>query len=596
VTNGNNSIYLPAQGFQAFSSQPNDTKRRDFSLTETLIKTLGRHTISAGGDILHRFHGERSTYNQSPSATFNGHFTGNIFADFLLGYGRSFSQGAGESGSTAGWMIGLYGQDQFKARSNLIVTAGLRWDPSTPPAIAGGRGAAFIPGQKSTRYPNAPVDLVFAGDTGIPVSLIRKSYGYFEPRLGVAWQPNPKTTVRSAFGLFTTPFEDAFYNRVWDVAPFAPSYTPPTSDTQYVPFDNPWKNLGNGTSPFPPFAAPNQVPPNTVTFGQGNDLPAVFDPNLKLGITQSWNLSLEQQFSDTLALHLAYVASESYHQATTVQRNPGATGAVGVANDPIRDRRLNPDFGTIIQVQDGATASYSSLQVGIEKKMSHGIQIQSNFTWSRTTDVGGSGDPTFESSVSDPLDIRHDKGLSSLNVPIVSVTNAVYDAPSFEHRNFLIKNLLGGWELSGIFTAESGVPFTINGGMGNDRSGFSVGQDRADVVPGQPLMIRQGGKSNWLNHYFNPKAFTNNNYGTPGNSEKFSIQEAPIQTMDAAIMKNWNFKERYGAQFRWEMFNAFNHPSYGQPDNNPEDSNFGQIQGTGNVPPRVMQAGLKLTF
>ena len=159
-----------------------------------------------------------------------------------------------------------------------------------------------------------------------------------------------------------------------------------------------------------------------------------------------------------------------------------------------------------------------------------------------------------------------------------------------------MKSVLGGWELSAIYTAESGEPFTINGGMGNNRSGFDVGQDRADRVQGVPLKLRQGGKSNWINHYLNPAAFTNNQYGTAGNSEKYSLQSPPVNTMDSAFIKNFSYKEKILTQFRWEMFNALNSPSYGSPDNNPEDSNFGQITGTGPIKARVMQAALKVTF
>jgi hypothetical protein len=250
------------------------------------------------------------------------------------------------------------------------------------------------------------------------------------------------------------------------------------------------------------------------------------------------------------------------------------------------------------------------LQAGIEHKFSHSFQLQSNFTWSRTTDVGGSGDPDFESSVSDPFDIGHDKGLSSLNVPIVWVTYGLYHAPTFQNSNRLIKNILGGWELSAINTAESGEPFTINGGNGNNNSGYNEGQDRADVVPGQNWQIRQGGKAHWLNNYFNPAAFQQNEIGTPGNMGKYQIHEPPVHYMDAAMIKNFNYGERFHMQFRWEMFNALNQPSYGQPNNNPtrvagqpydpnnpnDVGSFGQITGIGPVPPRVMQAALKITF
>lgn len=110
------------------------------------------------------------------------------------------------------------------------------------------------------------------------------------------------------------------------------------------------------------------------------------------------------------------------------------------------------------------------------------------------------------------------------------------------------------------------------------------------------MLVRRGGKSNWLNNYFNQAAFTNNAYGTAGNSKKFQLQEAPIETADIAVMKNWSAYERYKLQFRAEAFNALNHPSFGQPDSNPGDSNFGEISGIGNIPPRVLQGGLKFSF
>jgi outer membrane receptor protein involved in Fe transport len=599
VNNGNVSQYTPTVGFTSFSSNPFKTKRMEYSLTETFTKTIGNHTLSAGVDVFHRHHTESSQFVESPVIGFNGEYTGVPFADFLLGEAAGITQGAGEFNATTQWMVGSYAQDQYKVRPNLTATLGLRWDPNTPAHVAGGRGADYVMGQQSTRFPNAPLGLVFPGDTGITDTLYKASYSYFEPRIGLAWSPNPTLAVRAAFGLFTTPLEDAFYQRISDIAPFAPQYSVGSGVT--VPFDNPWTNfaggggLAPGKSPFPPFAGPRQNPPSNSLFAP-QDIPATFNPNYKLGVTQSWNLSIEQQFGKADALHLAYVGSESYHQATTVDLNPGVQLGVGVPVPASGNPRGNSQYGKILQVQVGGTASYSALQAGLEHKFSHGFQLQSNFTWSRTTDVGGSGDPDFESSVSDPLDVGHDKGPSSLNVPIVWVTYGRYKTPTFAGHNFLMKNVLGGWEVSAIYTTESGEPFTINGGDGNNRSGFDVGQDRADRVPGVPLEIRQGGKSNWLNTYFNPAAFTNNQYGTPGNTPKYLIQSPPVHTMDSAFIKNFSYRERLQTQFRWEMFNALNTPSYGSPDNNPGDSNFGQITGTGPIQPRVIQAALKITF
>jgi hypothetical protein len=585
-----NSLYGGGQGFNTFSSNFNDTRRRDWLFSDIVTKVIGQHTFAVGTDVIHRYAFETYGGSQNPAVGFNGQYTNNELADFLLGDLQSFSQGAGESGSTSGWMLGLYAQDQWKVTPKLAINAGLRWDPNLALQVANGRGAAFRPGQQSLRYPNAPLGLVFPGDTGISDGLMPSSYGYLEPRLGIAWHVLPNTSVRASFGLFTTPLEDAFYNHVWDTAPFAPSYTLNGTTSTPLSFNNPWAGLTStgGKSPFPPFASPGQIPASTAQFVTPLNLPAVFASNFKLGITQSWNLSVEQQFTPTVALHLAYVGAQSFHQSTTVERNPGIYADGG-------NRDQFPNFGSIIEVQTGGTATYHALQVGIEKRFSHGFQVQSNFTWSHSTDVGGSGDPSFESSVSDPFNVGHDRGPSSLNYPTVSVSNFLYEAPKLSGKHRLVQNTLGGWQVSGIVTLQSGPPFTINGGNGNNNSGFQVGQDRADLT-GQPFQVRQGGKANWLNHYFNTAAFTTNALGTPGNSPKFLLQEAPIYTADLGVAKNWSYRERYKLQFRWEAFNALNHPSFGQPDSNPSDGNFGQITSTGAVPPRVMQGALKLTF
>lgn len=593
---GGSSLYGGSAGFSAFSGNPNDTHRRYWWFTDTVTKTIGKHTITAGVDIMHRYGSEFWGGNANPSISFNGQYTGFPFADFLLGYTSGLSQGAGESGSESGVMLGLYAQDQARLRPNLTVTAGIRWDPNLPLSVAGGRGAAFVPGQQSTRYPNAPLGLIFPGDIGVDDGLMPTTYGYFEPRIGVAWQLRHGTVVRSGFGMFTSPLEDAFYNHVWDTAPFAPSYDLTPSDTTYLDFDSPWSGYSptNGVSPFPPFASPSQIPSASATFTTPVNVSAVFARNFKLGMTQSWNLSLEQALGWNMVMHLAYVGSESFHQATTVDLNPGHFFG---ANSSLNGTRTTyPDFQEILEVQDGATSSYQSLQAGLEKRFTHGLQFRSNFTWSHDTDVGGSGDPSFESSVSDPYDIGHDHGPSSLNYPIVWVSDLIYHFPRLTRSNHVVRGVFGGWEVSLLYTGQSGPPFTISGGNGNNNSSFDEGQDRADVVPGMPYNVRQGGKSHWLNHYFNTSAFVENALGTPGDSEKYLMQEPPINTMDAALMRHFTITERLRGEFRWEAFNALNHPSFGQPDSSPTDSNFGQITGIGFIPPRVMQGAIKLTF
>ena len=595
VSSGN-SLSTAASGFNVFSAPPYQTHRRDWVLSDALSKSAGKHSLAAGLDLMHRHYYEFNGSTVNPALSFNSSYTGFIQSDFLLGYATGVAQGSGETGATSGWLLGLYLQDQYRLLPNVTLSAGLRWDPNLSPSLAGRRGAAFVPGARSTRFPNAPTGLLFAGEQGVPAGLIPTSYGYFQPRIGLAWTPLPHTAVRVGFGLYTTPLEDAFFNHVWDADPFSPSYNVAYSSGTPDPFDDPWSldAATRGRSPFPPFVTPDSVPASGATFAPPVTLPAVFAPGFKLGITQSWNLSLDQQLSSTLVLHAAYVGSESYHQSVPVELNPGHFFGVGNPNNG--NRTTYTSFGSILQVQDGATGNYHGLRAGIEQSFFHGLQAYSNFTWSKTSDVIGSGDPTFEPSVSDPNHLRHDHGPSSFNYPFVWTSDFIYRMPLLNGQRALLREGLGGWAISGLYKALSGPAFTVNGGNGNNNSFLDVGQDRADVVPGIPLNVRKGGRSYWMNHYFNPGAFTMNAPGTPGNIQKYNLQGPPLQDVDLALLKRFMYRERYGLEFRFEAFNALNHPSFCQPDSNVGDSNFGQISGQGAVSPRALQGALKLSF
>jgi hypothetical protein len=575
-------------GFSTAYTEPSQEVRTSFGVSDALSKTIGNHSLSFGADIWHQYAKEYTQYPTQPIINFNGSYTGFGLADFLLGEAAQFTQGAGEIADVSGIVLGLFAQDQYRVRPTVTLTAGVRWDPNLPPTSAGGRGAAFIPGQQSVKFPGAPLGLNFPGDKGVDSSLMPTSYGYIEPRLGVAWQPRslPNTAFRAGFGLFTAPLPYSVYNHAADIAPFSPTYGFDGTATNFIPFDNPYSFQGI-TSPFPPFASIGFVPPSDTNFGTTPiAVQAIFSNNFRLGITQSWNASVEQQFGRDFALHLAYVGSESYHQETVVDQNPGI--------DSIRQLSK---FTNILTMASIGTASYNSLQAGFEKRFSHGLQFQSNFTWAKTIDLAGSGNVSFGTpQLPNPFDIRFNRGTSLLNFPYVSVSHLVYTTPELQGHGTLMRELLGSWELSGIVTLQSGQPFGIAGGNGNNNSGSLQFGDRADVVPGIPLNVHQGSKAQWLAHYLNPAAFVTNAPGTFGNSGKNLLRGPGINSSDLAFVKNWKVRESYGVQFRWEMFNAFNHASFATPNNDPTSANFGQITSVGPIAPRVMQGALKLSF
>ena len=580
-------------GFISGWYEPSQELRTTYGLYDNFTKTLGRHSIQAGMNLQHQYAAEITQYPTEPELDWSGSYTGNGLADYLAGDLYKFTQGAGEVAPVSGWQPGFYGQDIFRLRPNISLTLGLRWDPNIPPQIVAGRGATFVAGQQSTVYPNAPKGLVFPGDSGIGNGLMKTTYGYWEPRVGIAWQPKglSKTSIHAGFGLFTQPLIYSTYNHIVDNAPFAPTFTPQGTNTTPLNFNNPWAAF-TGTadkSPFPPFASPTYKPGASATFASGISIPATYSPNFKLGVTQSWNLSVEQGFKSNIVARIAYVGNETYHQSVIIDDNPGifTTGS----------RSTYPAFGMILADISPGTASYNAFELTGEWKRSHGLQFQSNLTWSKAIDDTSSSNISFGSnSIGDPFNLRWSRGISSQNFPLNWVSNFVYAAPSLRGRNMLMRELLGDWQVSGIYTWISGAGFSINGGNGNNNSGADQWEDLADKVVGQALNVKQGGRTHWLNSYFNTAAFAYNAAGTFGNSGK-NIIRAPHTTYgDAGIDKNWTIAERYGMQFRWEFFNVFNHPSFGGPGNTPGWGNFGVITGTGSEPARVMQGALKFSF
>jgi len=579
-------------GFTGAYAEPNNNTRVTWWLSDSFMKVINNQVLTGGFDVAHQWANETTDYPVYPVVKFSGYATGFGLADFLLGDVSTFIQGAEENAIVSGWQPAIYAQDQYKARPNLTITVGLRWQPNLPPRALNG-GSAFIPGEQSQRYPNAPTGLVYPGDPGVDDSLMPTGYRYFEPRFGVVWQPRslPRTAFRGGFGMFTGPLSYSNYNSTVAIAPTDPVYNLSGTAASPVSFQNPWSSFASagGVSPFPPYTPTPNLPANQAIFLTPISVSAVFAQDFHLGVTQSWTASVEQQMTNHLVFHLAYVGSESYHQAIKVDLNPGIYTAKDV-------RTTYPLFSNIYEDESVGTASYHSLQAGIEERLSHGFQFQSYFTWSKAIDLASGSSLSFYSGVPNPFSLGWNRGIADVNVPVISITNFIYTTPALNRARPFVRQLAGGWEVSGIWTARSGSPFSIQGGSGNNNSGALQNGDRANVVPGRPYQAHLGSQSQWLQRYFNTAAFVPNPAGTFGTSGRNLLVGPGIDTADIGLMKNWKIMERYGLQLRWEMFNAFNHPSFGLPVTNPSAGNFGQITGTGAIAPRVMQGAVKATF
>lgn len=586
--------------------------RHNVSIADSVTWTHGQHMIVAGINVLDQFWEEGTDWLAAPLIQFQGKITGNGFADFLLGQADSFEQGAGEFNQVHGTSWAGFVQDTYRMKPNFTLNFGVRWEPFIAFTPSKGRIPIYAPGQQSTRYPNAPLGLLYPGDAGVPSKGTPDEWPIFSPRISMAWQPGflSNTSVRASFGIFAVPFEMSYYNHAADTAPFSPTYSfdptttggPAVPGGTPIPLASPWSVFEptGYKSPFPPFASPDYAPPGSTAFITPVNVQSTFSPDFKLGKTQTWNVSLEHQFAGNILARAAYVGSESYHLSNLVERNPG----IYSTNPTLSGQRALSNYSGILQYDSWGTASYNALQLTFEKRFSRGLQFTANYTWSKNIDSASASSAAFNGSITDPFNIGFDRGISSLNYPRIFNAFWVYQTPMLKGYNPLVRGVFGNWELSGTWRMQSGDPFSISGGNGNDNSQSHVGSDRADVVSGQSLNVRQGSKSQWLNRYFNTAAFTQNAPGTFGNSARNSLQGPGVNNVDMGINKNFPFGDHYRVQFRWEMFNALNRPTFDLPNTTVTSGSFGQIsqtKGAGSgyqqtlfgYTPRVMQAALK---
>jgi hypothetical protein len=401
--------------------------------------------------------------------------------------------------------------------------------------------------------------------------------------------------------MFTGPLMLSAYNSASDIAPFSPTYSfqgNPGPGGQ-LKFDNPWASLAGGN----PFASGNfsslsYVPAKNSTFILPTTVSVAFAPNFKLGVTQNWSFSIEQQLTPSLALHLSYVGNESYHQGTVIDANAGGAGAGQPA-----DVRPNSNFSGIEVDRSLGTSSYNSLNASIDKHLSHGLSLQSSFAWAKSLSMSDTDNVSMTGAIGNPFDLRWNRGISQNNMPLSWSSNLIYRSPDLKrmHLNHAVKGVLSSWEFTTIYMMHSGSPINISGGSlpgtkHGDDSGSLQGGDRADMVPGQTAWTHHGSRSQWLNEYFNIAAFTNNAAGTFGTSGRNMLTGPSVSFADSALSKNVMLYEGYNLQFRFELFNTLNHASFGPPDGSVGDQSFGQINQIGTEPARVGQISAKLTF
>ncbi len=627
---------IRVNGFFNFGDNPPAAfVRNNFTWSDDVSWVKGKHDFRFGGII------ERSRVDLDNLFFQPGEFSFPSLSAFLSGKlgdypGQvAFRQGAGEFKNNRNIFAGVYVQDNFKVTRRLTLNLGLRYEPGLPWREIKGRVQQFrleglVANVRSTQFPNAPPGVYFPGDPGVPPYGVDASLKNFAPRIGFAYDVfgDGKTSLRGGAGIFyNSRITGIINNRFVDQTPFSPQLilsnaagTFPGTLTDplcTLPATQAAQGCVAQTNLFPaPFP-----PPADTKFALGG-LYLSWDPahSYQVPVVYNWNLGIEHQLPSNILVRAAYVGSHSSHLTETLNLDPSPFSPTGTKgplrlNTIVASLGITPSnlFGQVQQDTQDINSSYHSLQLSAEKRMTNSLTILANYTYSKSIDdlPAGAGVTGFDTYSARPWDdpLRHqfDRGPSEFDHTHRFVASFVYELPHFRESRALVRQTLGGWQYSGVVSAQTGRPFTVL--QGAELSGTQIGNDRGTVLAGaDPYGDTQCGTTVNCVSWLNKSSFATNAaaVGTYGTSGKNAFRMPGKYNWDMGLFKNFEFKERWKLQFRAEFFNVFNRANFFDEDipSQPNLGNFQKLNGgtfgtfrAGQVgDPRIGQLALKLFF
>jgi hypothetical protein len=539
----------------------------------------GRHTVKFGADVQQVNMYGYATNAARPNFAFNGVYTqnpqaragtGHAYADFLLGLSNNVTLATPTVNEIRQRIFQGYIADDWKATSKLTVNVGMRYELAWPFYDLEDKYTNFI-------LESGPLYGTFlrsadAGRAGVGRGLVRGDFNNFAPRLGLAYQATAKTVVRAAFGVFYGRDENIGVGRRLTNNP------PQFVQRQFISDQiNPNIVLATG---FPA----NALDPNLTQNPVANSLP--FDSPLPYVL--QWNFNVQREVPGQWVIQVGYTGSgaRKLYYPLNINTPPPGSGAI----DP---RRPIQGVAGVFNYAPLFNSSYNALLAKAERRFSSGFSLLASYTYGHSIDGGSSNNDQSDPGPQDPRNLRVHRGNSNFDITHRYVLSGVWELPfgkgkPWASENAVARIIAGGWQLSGIWSAQTGLPFTVTLNFDPTNSGVT---GRPNRIAGGTLPAGQRDPARWfdLNAFAAPAQFT---YGNAGRN----ILRAPgRQNVDVGVTRNFRFTERVNLQFRGEFFNLFNTPQFGLPGMSIGTPGAGIIGGVV-TPERQVQLAMRLAW
>jgi hypothetical protein len=584
-------------------SAPTSYVMTTFGAGDTFNWTLGQHTIKFGWSELRNKYALNGIGNREGVYVISGYATGNPLADFLLGKSASFTQNNSPINNVHMMDTSLFSQDDWKVTRRLTLNLGVRWE-IIPPYHGQNNMGSFVPNVQSTVIPTAPTGILFNGDPGVPDGIQQTSYTKFAPRLGFAYDVfgNGTTSVRGGWGLFYSQLSA----EVGDVF-VSPLFSESITLTDTTNFANPYSGNTPSTSPFP--FTPNLKNP---TFVAGQSFQSEPPYNKIVPYTMEYNLTVEHQFGSRWAAGISYVGNSSQHYYGARDQNApiysssctssGST-ACNTSASYLARRPYKPTttttyvFNGINEYDPEIEYNYNALQATLTRRFAHGLSINANYVWSKN--MGDGLDPTHYGGAieaSSSYDFHYDYGRNIEDQPQRFVVSYVWVSPAINRWGYLGREVLSGWQFSGITTLATGLAINVVSNVDTSYTNNPT-PDRPNQI-GNPSLGGGRSRSAKIKEFFNTAAFAPVPVGTAtglGNAQFDAIIGPGTKGNSLAASKSFAVWKENKVQFRADAFNLFNNVNLNNPalgENNA--STFGTISSASAG--RVLQLALKYMF